>query len=272
MLESSLFNSLQLQVKLLDIRSRDFVVDCFNTKSIIAYNDDFLIVEIYYLVGIFDDWGGVGSKKKLVLNDDAIVEEANRLGLDLAKYTTKGKLSIKRLYTAIEKLAKEDETIIMDNLAHIEQTGSVRRVSDSKPGYGLWEAVVSESEELLKSAVSQLTERQMSVLEHIKDIAKDQQDKIEVFHTLNTMVEKTGPLTLTVQDILSDVTVNEVSGNAAGKANPEQESIRDEQGNENSDTTASETESAAAIDPDEDFVVDFDDEYDEPAPIAGMSL
>lgn len=217
------------------------------------------------------------SKKKLVLNEDGLEEEAARLGIDTNKYSNKGKLSYKRLYNAIEKMAKSDDTIYMGNLAHIEQAGSVRRVSDAKPCFQLWEAVLSEGEEFIKNGVRTLTERQMSVLDHIKNIAHQQKQKVDAFQALNTMVEKTGPLKLEVEDILDKEYISEGKEKETSTISERSERAPNETGHANRESTKESQPvtsiSQQVLSDNEDFVVDFDDEIDnDPAPGVGLNL
>lgn len=150
--------------------------------------------------------GGVTatSKQVLTLNAVALEEEAERLGIPLSKYEVKGKVSYKRLYNKIEKLAEKDDSIYLGQLASIEQSSSVRQAGKSKAGYALYQAVASEADEALKPAVRQLTQSQMSVLSIIKEQGAEQKAKIEKFQSLQTALRLEAPLDLSVEDLLID--------------------------------------------------------------------
>lgn len=217
------------------------------------------------------------TKYKTELNEKGILEEAERAGVDKDKYVSKGKLSLKRLHTALVKLAQNDPSIRTENMSAVVKSGNFRVVSSSKPLSNLWEAVKSESEGLVTSAVQALTAKQLDALPNIVDMAEDEKKKLTIFQNSQKQMESTGPLNMSVVDILGDGNISEKKDapsqvqeesknnsfeSAERKETPEESSSQPTEPKEKPGQSANE-EPAIEMD---GFDVDFGDIDDTPAP------
>ncbi len=206
------------------------------------------------------------TRYKTELNENAIIETADRVGLDKEKYTNKGKLSIKRLHTALVKMADENPNIRVENLAAVIKTGNLRVVSSNKPLSGLWEAVKSESKGLVTEAVNHLASKQMEVLPQIRDMAEDEKKKLTIFQNSQKQMESnSGALNLSVIDILAggeakEATAQKTSNaSAAGRMKQEQSHTQAKQSSPEPKDEKSQAKQESGLGEMSDFEVDFGD-------------